>query len=188
MKLAFSGGEPCIKKFLEHDIVPELVKMMQCNVVELQDSAYTALHQMLFSNGGILVLNNIFETGFVDRMVQSVDSKSIKTQEVNVHCILDLVELGNKSCLEQMLSLQVVEKLVKLEKNTGGSGETIVGFLKGMDKCKHLSMMERRVIKQQVVRKIRACLKGHKFETQILASVDACVSEGSKGSSSRYRK
>ncbi|KAJ6963338.1 hypothetical protein NC652_001837 [Populus alba x Populus x berolinensis] len=188
MKLAFSGGEPCIKKFLDHDIVPELVKMMQCNVVELQDSAYTALHQMLFGNGGILVLNKIFETGFVDRMVQSLDSKSIKTREVNVHCILDLVELGNKSCLEQMLSSQVVEKLVKLEKNTGGSGETIVGFLKGMDKCKHLSMMERRVIKQQVVRKIRACLKGHKFETQILASVDACVSEGSKGSSSRYRK
>ncbi|KAL3610526.1 hypothetical protein D5086_001546 [Populus alba] len=187
MKLAFSGGEPCIKKFLDHDIVPELVKMMQCNVVELQDSAYTALHQMLFGNGGILVLNKIFETGFVDRMVQSLDSKSIKTREVNVHCILDLVELGNKSCLEQMLSSQVVEKLVKLEKNTGGSGETIVGFLKGMDKCKHLSMMERRVIKQQVVRKIRACLKGHKFETQILASVDACVSEGSKGSSSRYR-
>ncbi|KAJ6700980.1 hypothetical protein OIU74_012348 [Salix koriyanagi] len=188
MKLAFSGGEPCIKKFLDHDIVPELVKMMQCNVEELQDSAYTALHQMLFGNGGILVLDKIFKTGFVDRMVQSVDSKSVKTREVNVHCILDLVELGNRSCLEQMLSLQVVEKLVKLEKITGGSGETTVGFLKGMDKCKHLSMMERRVIKQQVVRKIRASLKGHKLETQILASVDASMSEGSKGGSSRYRK
>uniref|UniRef100_A0A6N2K4E9 NB-ARC domain-containing protein n=1 Tax=Salix viminalis TaxID=40686 RepID=A0A6N2K4E9_SALVM len=188
MKLAFSGGEPCIKKFLDHDIVPELVKMMQCNVEELQDSAYTALHQMLFGNGGILVLDKIFKTGFVDRMVQSVDSKSVKTREVNVHCILDLVELGNRSCLEQMLSLQVVEKLVKLENITGGSGETIVGFLKGMDKCKHLSMMERRVIKQQVVRKIRASLKGHKLETQILASVDASMSEGLKGSSSRYRK
>ncbi|KAJ6308805.1 hypothetical protein OIU76_018402 [Salix suchowensis] len=188
MKLAFSGGEPCIKKFLDHDIVPELVKMMQCNVEELQDSAYTALHQMLFGNGGILVLDKIFKTGFVERMVQSVDSKSVKTREVNVHCILDLVELGNRSCLEQMLSLQVVEKLVKLEKITGGSGETIVGFLKGMDKCKHLSMMERRVIKQQVVRKIRASLKGHKLETQILASVDASMSEGSKGGSSRYRK
>ncbi|KAJ6715142.1 hypothetical protein OIU85_026625 [Salix viminalis] len=187
MKLAFSGGEPCIKKFLDHDIVPELVKMMQCNVEELQDSAYTALHQMLFGNGGILVLDKIFKTGFVDRMVQSVDSKSVKTREVNVHCILDLVELGNRSCLEQMLSLQVVEKLVKLENITGGSGETIVGFLKGMDKCKHLSMMERRVIKQQVVRKIRASLKGHKLETQILASVDASMSEGLKGSSSRYR-
>ncbi|KAJ6711710.1 hypothetical protein OIU79_008024 [Salix purpurea] len=78
MKLAFSGGEPCIKKFLDHDIVPELVKMMQCNVEELQDSAYTALHQMLFGNGGILVLDKIFKTGFVDRMVQSVDSKSVK--------------------------------------------------------------------------------------------------------------
>ncbi|CAK7356565.1 unnamed protein product [Dovyalis caffra] len=192
MKLAFSGGEPCIKKFLDHDIIPELVKMMQCNVAELQDSAYTALHQMLFGNGGILVLSKIFKTGLVDRVVQSVDSKPMKTREVNVHCILDLVELGNKSCLEKMLSLQVVEKLVESEKITGGSGETIVGFLKGMDKCKHLSMMERKVIKQQVVRKIRASSKGHKFETQMLSSVDACMFEGSKGASSggsgRYRK
>jgi hypothetical protein len=35
-------------------------------------------------------------------------------------------------------------------------------------------------------------LKGHKFDSQILASVDACMSERSKGSSSsgcgRYRK
>jgi hypothetical protein len=91
-----------------------------------------------------------------------------------------------------MLSSQVVEKLVRLEKVTRGSGETIVGFLEGMDKCKDLSMMERKVIKQQVVRKVRASLKGHKFDSQILASVDACMSERSKGSSSsgcgRYRK
>ncbi|KAL3598591.1 hypothetical protein D5086_006509 [Populus alba] len=193
MKLALSGGEPCIRKFLDHEIIPELVKMMQCNVAELQDSGYTALHQMLYGNGGILVLHKIFKTGLVDRMVESLDRKSIKTREVNVHCILDLVELGNKSCLEKMLSSQVVEKLVKMEKVTGGSGETIVGFLESMDKCKHLSMMERKVIKQQVVRKVRASLKGHKFDSQILASVDACMSERSKASSSsgcggRYRK
>ena len=192
MKLALSGGEPCITKFLDHEIIPELVKMMQCNVAELQDSGYTALHQMLYGNGGILVLHKIFKTGLVDRMVESLDRKSINTREVNVHCILDLVELGNKSCLEKMLSSQVVEKLVRLEKVTGGSGETIVRFLEGMDKCKDLSMMERKVIKQQVVRKVRASLKGHKFDSQILASVDACMSERSKGSSSsgcgRYRK
>ncbi|TXG69280.1 hypothetical protein EZV62_004215 [Acer yangbiense] len=108
-------GEPCIKKYLEYDIIPLLVKMMQCGVAELQDSAYTALHQMLFSNGG-----------------------------------------GGEAC--------------EIRKNKRGfrtSGETLTEFLKGMDKCKHLSIAERKSMKQQVVRKVRAALKGHKFETKI---------------------
>ncbi|XP_062008244.1 uncharacterized protein LOC133725131 [Rosa rugosa] len=186
MKLASSGGESCIKKFLEYDIIPDLVKMMQCSTIELQDAAYTALHQMLFGSSGVLVLNQILQMGLIERMAQSLESKSTKTREVNVHCFLDIVELGNKACIEQMFSLQVVEKLVKIEKASGGTSETLLGFIKGIDKCKHLSSAERRVMKQQVVRKIRASLKGHKFEFQILGAVDACVSEGSKvGSSSR---
>ena len=48
MKLAYSGGEPCIKKFLEHDVIPELVKMIQYHIAELQDSAYTALASNAF--------------------------------------------------------------------------------------------------------------------------------------------
>lgn len=190
MKLAFSGGESCIKKYLEYDIISELVKMMQCNITELEDAAYTAVHQMLFGSGGVLVLNHIFQMGLMEKLVHSIDSKSMKTREVNVHCLLDIVELGNKACLERMFSLQVVEKLAKLERVSGGSGETVVGFLKGMDKCKHLSTAERKVMKQQVVRKVRATLKGHKFEARILAAVDACVSEAtSSGSGSgRNRK
>lgn len=185
MKLAFSGGESCIKKYLEYDIISELVKMMQCTITELQDAAYTAVHQMLYGSGGVLVLNHIFQMGLIEKLVHSIDSKSMKTQEVNVHCLLDIVELGNKACLERMFSLQVVEKLAKLERVSGGSGETVVGFLKGMDKCKHLSTAERKVMKQQVVRKVRAAMKGHKFEARILAAVDACVSEGSmKGATS----
>ncbi|CAK9150915.1 unnamed protein product, partial [Ilex paraguariensis] len=35
MKLACSGGEPFIKKFLDYNIIPELVKMMQCNTADL---------------------------------------------------------------------------------------------------------------------------------------------------------
>jgi hypothetical protein len=136
MKLAFSGGESCIKKYLEYDIISELVKMMQCTITELQDAAYTAVHQMLYGSGGVLVLNHIFQMGLIEKLVHSIDSKSMKTQEVNVHCLLDIVELGNKACLERMFSLQVVEKLAKLERVSGGSGETVVGFLKGMDKCK----------------------------------------------------
>ncbi|KAK3219481.1 hypothetical protein Dsin_013451 [Dipteronia sinensis] len=191
-KLACAGGEPCIKKYLEYDIIPLLVKMMQCGVAELQDSAYTALHQMLFSNGGSLVLNKIFQMGLIERMVQSLESKTKKTREVNMHCVVDIVEMGNKACLERMLSLQAVEKLVKLEKTSGGSGETLTEFLKGMDKCKNLSIAERKLMKQQVVRKVRAALKGHKFETKILAAVDSCLSDGLKSSSSsgsgKYRK
>lgn len=185
MKLAYSGGEPCIKKFLEYDVIPELVKMMQCHIAELQDSAYTALHQMLFGNGGVLVLNKIFKTGLIDKIVHALESKSAKTREVNMHFMLDIVELGNKACLEKMLSLQVVEKLTKLEKCGGGSGENVVGFFKGIDKCKHLSMAERKVMKQQVVRKVRSSFKGHKSEARILAALDAFLSGGSsKGASS----
>ncbi|XP_022716564.1 uncharacterized protein LOC111275448 [Durio zibethinus] len=184
MKLSYSGGEPCIKKFLEYDVIPELIKMMQCHIAELQDSAYTALHQMLFGNGGVLVLNKIFQMGLIDKIAHALESKSVKTREVNVHFVLDIVELGNKARLERMLSLQVVEKLTKLEKTGGGSGENVVGFLKAMDKCKHLSMAERKVMKQQVVRKVRTSLKGHKSEARILAALDAFLSGGSRGASS----
>ncbi|KAL0463920.1 UNVERIFIED_CONTAM: hypothetical protein Slati_0279600 [Sesamum latifolium] len=180
MKLACSRGEPCIKKFLEFDIVFELVKMMQCTVTELQDSAYTALHNMLFSNGGVLVLNELLQAGLVDRLIHSTESKSLKTREVSVYCVLDIVEVGNKTCIERMFSLQVVEKLVKIERVTGGTGEHVVGLLKGISKCKNLTAAERKVMKQQVVKKVRAALKGHKLEAQILAAVDAFMSGGSK--------
>lgn len=187
MKLACSGGEPCIKKILEYGIIQELVKIMQCNIPELQDSAYTTLHQMLFIQGGILILNQMFQLGQIDRLVNLIDSKSAKTREVSLNCVLDVIEVGNKTCLERMFSLQVVEKLAKLEKAHGGSGETVVGFLKGISKCKHLTTAERWVMKQQVVRKARAAFKGHKFETQVMAAIDACLSEGSKGASSSRR-
>lgn len=40
-------------------------------------------------------------------------------------------------------------------------------------------------MKQQVVRKVRVAMKGHKFEARILAALDACASEGSiRGASS----
>ncbi|XP_073015452.1 uncharacterized protein [Primulina eburnea] len=184
MKLACSGGEPFIKKFLEHDIISELVKMMQCTVTELQDSAYTTLHNMLFSSGGGLVVNQTLQTSVIERLVHSMESKSPKTREVSVHCVLDIVEVGNKTCMERMFGLQVVEKLVKIEKDAGGSGEYVVGLLKGISKCKNLNPTERKVMKQQVIRKVRGTLKNHKFQVQILAAVDAFMSEGSKGASS----
>ncbi|XP_062089816.1 uncharacterized protein LOC133796354 [Humulus lupulus] len=189
MKLACSGGEPFIKRFLEYDIIPELVKMMQNSNSELQDAAYTALHQMLFGSSGILVLNRFLQMGLLEKITQSVEIKSIKTREVNLNCLMDIVELGNKACLERMLSFQVVEKLVKLEKNGGGSGNTLIGFLKGIDKCKHLSLAERKVMKQQVIRKVRTSMKGHKFESRILVALDGSASDGSKsGTSGKSKK
>ncbi|XP_015871336.3 uncharacterized protein LOC107408445 [Ziziphus jujuba] len=188
MKLACSGGEPCIRKFLEYDIVPELVKMMHCSIAEMQDTAYTALHQMLFGNGGVLILNQILQMHLVERMAQSLEGRSVKTREVNMNCLLDIVELGNKACLEHIFSLQVVEKLVKMEKSTGGTGEILVKFLRGMDKCKNLSVAERRVMKQQAIRKVKSGMRGHKFESKVVGAVDACVSEGSKGGSSSSGK
>ncbi|RVW81700.1 hypothetical protein CK203_044541 [Vitis vinifera] len=130
-KLACSGGEPCIKKFLEHDIIPELVKLMHCNAPELQDSSYTALHQMLFGNGGVLIINRMLQMGLIESRV------------------------GKQSLLRANAFFA-----------SGGEAS------------------ERRVMKQQVVRKVRAALKGHKFGVQILAALDACVTEGSKGAGS----
>ncbi|KAJ8637642.1 hypothetical protein MRB53_011909 [Persea americana] len=95
---------------------------------------------------------------------------------------------GSKTCVERIFSSQVVEKLVALEKTGGGFSDTVVSFLKGMDKCKHLSTAERRVMKQQVVRKVRAAVKGHRFETRIVNSVEAYISEGSRGASSSKQK
>ncbi|KAL7162339.1 hypothetical protein ACSBR2_042758 [Camellia fascicularis] len=181
MKLACVGGEPFIKKFLQYDIIADLVKMMQCSISELQDSAYTALHQMLFGDGGDLIMKRILQMGIVEKLVNSIEGKSAKTREVNVNCVLDIVELGNKACLEQMFALQLVEKLARVEKANGGTGESVVGFLKSVDKCKHLSMAERRLMKQQVVRKVRVTVKG---KAQIIAAVDAFMSEGSKAASS----
>uniref|UniRef100_A0A1D1XP08 Putative disease resistance protein At1g59620 n=1 Tax=Anthurium amnicola TaxID=1678845 RepID=A0A1D1XP08_9ARAE len=188
MKLACSGGELFIRKFLEYDIVLELVKMMQCHVAELQDSAYTALHQMVFGAGGTLVLNQILKVGLLEKLAHSLDGKFIKSKEVSMHFILDLVEMGSKPCIERMFSLQVVEKLACLQKAGGCFSGVLVNFLKGLDKCKNLSAPERRVMKQQVVRKVRASMKGHKLESSIIAEVENCISEGSWGSSSSKSK
>lgn len=190
MKLACAGGEPIIHKILEQDIVHDLVKMMQSNISELQDVAYTTLHQIVFGKGGTLVLNRLLKTGLIERVIHLLDSnKSHKTKEVCMLFLVDIVEVGSKSCVERMLALQVVEKLVNIEKNGGIFEGTIMKFLKGLDMCKNLSPAERRVMKQQVVRKVRSLVKGHKLEASLIASIESSISESSRGaSSSKPRK
>ncbi|KAG9459677.1 hypothetical protein H6P81_004185 [Aristolochia fimbriata] len=191
MKLACSGGEPCIRKFLDYDIVHELVMMMQCNIPELQESAYTTIHEMLFTQGGSLVSGRIFRDGLIERLVHSLDSKTVKTRELCAHCLLDLVQVGNKQSMERIFSLQVVEKFVTLEKAGSNFKGIVVSFVKGMDKCKHLSTTERRVMKQQVLRKVRTAVKGYKLERHLVVEVEACIAEGSGSrgaSTSKQRK
>lgn len=72
MKLAFAGGEPFIRKFIEFDIILDLVKMMHCNDEELQDSACTALHQIIFG-GGNLILNRILQMDLIEKLVCCLD-------------------------------------------------------------------------------------------------------------------
>ncbi|KAJ0987919.1 hypothetical protein J5N97_006275 [Dioscorea zingiberensis] len=189
MKLACAGGEPIIRKFLELDITHDLVKMMQCSSGELQDVAYTTLHQIVFGKGGTLVLNRLLQTKLIEKLIHSLDSKSHKTKEVCMLFLVDLSEVGTKSCIERMLALHVVEKLVNVEKLGGIFTGTLTKFLKGLDMCKNLSAAERQVMKQQVVRKVRSVIKGHKLEASLIASIEAAASEGSRGaSSSKPRK
>lgn len=108
-------------------LINEASLLSQCTIVKLQDAAHTTLNQMLFGFKSYLSDGSYREGG-------SLNWKQIKENSgINLHSLLDIVELGNKTSLERMFSLQVVEKLAMLEKVSGGSGETVVGFLKGMD-------------------------------------------------------
>ncbi|ERN04516.1 hypothetical protein AMTRI_Chr05g71380 [Amborella trichopoda] len=187
MKLSCFGGAPCIRKMLDYDTIQALIKMMHCNVEDLQDSAYTSVHEMLFGEGGPLLLNQILRTGQIEKLVHSLNSKSIKTKEVSLLCLQDLVEVGSKACIDKIFSLQVIEKIA-LDKNNSKIKDIIVNFVKGLDKCKNLSSAERRVLKQQIIRKVRASVRGHKQEAHIIAAVDGSVAEGSRMGSSKHRK
>lgn len=81
--------------------------------------------------------------------------------------LMDTVELGTKPCIERMISSQVVEKLVNIEKIGGNFRGAVVRFIRYGVKIYRM--------KQQVVRKVRAAVRGHKLETGIIASVEAGV-------------
>ncbi|KAL4195030.1 hypothetical protein AMTRI_Chr05g62470 [Amborella trichopoda] len=140
---------------LDYDTIQALIKMMHCNMKDLQDSAYTSVHEMLFGEGGPLLLNRILRTGQIEKLVHSLDSKSIKTKEVSLLCLQDLVEVGSKACIDKIFSLHVIEKIA-LDKNNSKIKDIIVNFVKGLDKCKNLSSAERGVLKQQIIRKVSA--------------------------------
>lgn len=183
MKLACSGGEPFIQRILKSDIILDLVKMMQYFKEDLQDSAYMALHQVIYGKGSGLFFNRLLHMGVMERLIQGLDSKLLKTKELNMLFLLDLVETGSKPCIERMLSLGLIEKLLSMEMAGGKLIGGVVRFLRGLELCKNISAAERRVMKQQIVRKVREDLVGHKLESSIVASVEVFVSETSKGSS-----
>ena len=184
MKLACCGGDVITQELLNQDVVLELVRIINhVRSTELQDSVYTALHQMVFSSGSNKILKQMLNPVILESLIQYLSAKSHKTRELSMLLVLDLVEMGSKSCVERILSLQGVEKLVGLEKSGGIFCGVLVNFLKGLDKCKNLSSAERQVLRQQVSRKIRVSIKGHKMETTILAAVEGYL-EGLRSSSS----
>jgi hypothetical protein len=69
--------------------------------------------------------------------------------------LLDLVEAGSKACIERIISSQIVKKIVGLEKLGGELRGSVLRIFKGLNLCKNLSGVERMVMKQQVVGKVR---------------------------------
>jgi hypothetical protein len=188
MKLACTGGEPYVRRFLELNIVHDLIDMMQCNIDELQDSAYYALHQIVFAKGGSLVLQRFVQLGTIEKLVNLLDRKSLKTKDLAMQLLVDIAVVGTKPCIERMLASQVVEKLVALEKTGEPFGGAVSRYIQGLNMCKNVQCAERAVMKQHILRKVRSAVRGHKLEASLVASVEACIAEGSKGASSSSRK
>ncbi|XP_078428845.1 uncharacterized protein LOC144701041 [Wolffia australiana] len=180
-KLACTGGEPAVRALLRCDVALELVKMMNHGQTrDVQDAAYNAFHQMVFLAG-----EEMMKPRLMEEVVQLLGARNTKAREVGMLSVLDMMEMGSKPGAEQMLGLQVVEKLVGLEKAGGIFRGVLINLLKALDKCKNLSVAERRVVRQQVWRKIRAANKGHKMEPRVMEEVENYLSNGSGGSSSR---
>jgi hypothetical protein len=184
MKLACTGGEPYVHRFLEHNIVHELIDMMQCNIGELQDSAYYALHQIIFAKGGSFVLKRFLQLRTIEKLVNLLDRKSLKTKELAMQLLVDIVVVGTKPCIERMLSSQVIEKLVALEKAGDSFSGAVSRYIQGLNMCKNIRSAERAVMKQHILRKVRSAVRGHELEATLVASVEACIVEGTKGASS----
>jgi hypothetical protein len=187
-KLACTGGEPYVHRFLELNIVHGLMDMMHCNIDELQDSAYYALQQIVFAKGGSLVLQRFLQLGTIEKLVSLLDRKSIKTKELAMQLLVDIAEVGTKPCIERMLTSQVVEKLVALEKAGEPFGGVVSRYIQGLNMCKNVQSAERAVMKQHILRKVRSAIRGHKLEASLVASVEASIAESSKGASSSRRR
>lgn len=187
MKLGSSGGEPCIRKILKFDIIQDLISLMSCKSPELQDTAYTALHQLMLGAGGNLVVDRILETSQIEKLTQLLESRSLKINEISMQCLEDLVVLGGKACIERMLALNVVEKLAILEKDNSQFNGVVMKFVKGVDKCKYLSGAERQVSKQQIVRKVKTTLKDANLVARIIGGLE-CNSSSEGSSRSNRRK
>ncbi|KAL6888288.1 hypothetical protein ACP4OV_009314 [Aristida adscensionis] len=188
MKLACTGGEPYIRRFMELNIVHELIDMMQCNIDELQDSAYYALHQIISAKGGSIVLQRFLQQCTIEKLVNFLDRKSLKTKDLAMQLLVDIVVVGTKPCIERMLSSQVIEKLVALEKADESFSGAVSRYIQGLNMCKNIQSAERAVTKQHILRKVRSAVRGHKLEPSLLASVEACIAECSKGASSSRKK
>ncbi|XP_051194361.1 uncharacterized protein [Lolium perenne] len=188
MKLACTGGEPYVRRFLELDIVDELIVMMQSSTDDLQDSAYHALHQIVYAKGGSVVLQRFLKRGTIEKLVNLLDRKCVKTKDLVVQLLVDIAAVGTKPCIERMLSSKVIEKLVALEEAGEPFSGAVSRYIHGLNMCENIQSAERSVMKQHIMRKVRSAARGHNLEMGLVASVEACISEGTKGASSSRRK
>jgi hypothetical protein len=98
--------------------------------------------------------------------------------------LVDIVVVGTKPCIERMLSSQVIEKLVALEKAGDSFSGAVSRYIQGLNMCKNVQSAERAVLKQHILRKVRSAVRGHELEASLVASVEAYIAEGTKGASS----
>jgi hypothetical protein len=87
-----------------------------------------------------------------------------------------------------MLSSKVIEKLVTLEEAGDPFSGAVSRYIHGLNMCENIQSAERSVMKQHILRKVRSAVRGHNLEMDLVASVEACISEGTKGASSSRRK
>ncbi|CAM0946239.1 unnamed protein product [Alopecurus aequalis] len=187
MKLACTGGEPYVCRFLELNIVHELIAMMQYSTNELQDSAYTTLHQIVYAKGGSLVLQRFLQLGTIEKLVNLLDRKCAKTKDLAVQLLVDIAAVGTKPCIERMLASRVIEKLVALEEAGEPFSGAVSRYIHGLNMCENIQSTERAVMKQHILRKVRSAARGLNLEASLVASVEVSVSEGTKGASSSRR-
>jgi hypothetical protein len=77
--------------------------------------------------------------------------------------LVDITEVGTKPCIERMLASQIVEKLIALEKAGDPFGGAVSRYIQGLNMCKKLQSVERVVMKQHILRKVRSAVRGHKL-------------------------
>ncbi|KAJ7295942.1 hypothetical protein O6H91_11G039300 [Diphasiastrum complanatum] len=157
-KLSCSGGEACIRRMIKAKVVESLVEMMNAPSKEILDTAYSTLHDMI-ETGRHLITDRILQANLTEKLLVLLDGPIQNSIQIGLQCVQDLVLMGGKQCIERLLTLQIVEKLALLGNVHSCFKDAVIDFAKYVEKCEGLSVAERRVLNQQVLRKMRSEVK-----------------------------